>query len=370
MKAYIIAVGIFFFIGYHVLPLPVYHSKLFFIVGLIVPYFITRLLPHRPESQEVARPVSAPPSQTTTERNAWPPHTADLLYPVSLPTMADLAIDGHADPRALLYSIRYISPTSKRPFSSDALDARDFGGSKDARRFLIRNGLIREISATRSLAELYSKEELRAFLRERGLPVTGSKDQLSDRLLSIGFRPEKKRRKQYELTDAGRALIEEHASDWNAAVRSATFSIKQGDYDSSISAYRNYDNRWGFVHTSGKNHTIFANFDVPFSRFDFIAFYPMRELHNSADFKKSLRACLIAGLMRGEQERIELALCFKDVCNEQIICPDIVDYFCMDDFDDASGAAIRSAMQRNVEEDSDYTLQYYISRVLRLSRQA
>lgn len=370
MKAYIIAVVIFFFIGYHVLPLSVYHSKLFFIVGLVVPYFITKLL-RQSENQKAAHPVSTPPPPAPAERSAWPPHTADLLYPVSLPTMADLAGDDHRDPRALLYSIRYISPTGKRSFSSDALDACDFGGSKDARRFLIRGGLIREISVTRSLVELYSKDELQAFLRERGLPVKGNKEQLSDRLLSSGFQPEKKRRrKRYELTDAGRALIEEHATDRNAAIRSATLSIRQGDYDSAISAYRDYDSRWGFVHTSGKNHTIFANFDVPFSRFDFIAFYPMRELRNSADFKKSLRACLIAGLMRGEQERIELGFCFRDICSEEIVCPKIVDNYSMDAYGGGVGKIVKDAMQKNADEDSRYVLEYYIARVLYLSRQA
>lgn len=55
----------------------------------------------------------------------------------------------------------------------------------------------------------------------------------------------------------------------------------------------------------------------------------MRELCNSEDFRRTLRACLIAGLMRGEQERTELAFRFKEVCQEQIVCPGIVDLFTM-----------------------------------------
>ena len=95
----------------------------------------------------------------------------------------------------------------------------------------------------------------------------------------------------------------------------------------------------------------------------------MRELRNSADFKKSLRACLIAGLMRGEQERIELGFCFRDICSEEIVCPKIVDDYSMDAYGGV-GKIVRDAMQKNADEDSRYVLEYYIARVLYLSRQA
>jgi len=36
-------------------------------------------------------------------------------------------------------------------------------------------------------------------------------------------------------------------------------------YSGAISAYRSFDDKWGFVHTSGKEHTIFANCDIPFT---------------------------------------------------------------------------------------------------------
>ncbi|MBP3633618.1 MAG: SAP domain-containing protein [Oscillospiraceae bacterium] len=300
------------------------------------------------------------------------PHTADLLYPAPLVRFEELADGGHSDPRALYYAIRYISPHGKRPFSTDALSGLDFGRNSDALRLLVRLGYIREISAARSLAELYSKDELQAFLRERGLPVKGNKAQLSERLHKSGFCPteKKRRRKQYELTDAGRALIEEHDADKSDIILDATLAIKQSDYSGAISAYRDYDSRWGFVHTSGKNHTIFAHYDVPFSRFDFLAHYSMRELQNSSDFRDALRACLIAGLMRGEQESVELAHCFREVCHEQIVCPNITHYFSMDDFDYGTAAAIRASMERNAAADSRCVLEYYISRILYMSRRA
>lgn len=300
------------------------------------------------------------------------PHTVDLLYPAPLVHFEELADNGHSDPRALYYAIHYLSPHGKRPFISDSLSGLDFGRNSDALRHLVRHGLIQEISAPHYLAELYSREELQTLLRDRGLPVKGNKAQLSDRLHKSGFKPteKKRRRKQYELTETGRKLIEDHAKDKNAVILDATHAIKRSDYSSAISAYRDYDSRWGFVHTSGKNHTIFAHYDIPFSRFDFLARYPMRELQNSADFRDTLRACLIAGLMRGEQDGTELAECFCEACHEQIVCPNITRYFSMEDFNDGTAAAIRSAMEQNATADSRITLAYYISRALYLSRRA
>lgn len=153
-------------------------------------------------------------------------------------------------------------------------------------------------------------------------------------------------------------------------IRRATLALKEQDYPGAVAAYRDHDSRWGYVHPSGKAHTIFASYDVPFRRLDFLAGYPMRELYNSEDFHRTLRACLIAGLMRGEQERTELAFRFKEVCQEQIVCPGVLDLFATDDFDRSTAAAMRAAMEQNVAADSDFTLEYYISHVLYLSRRA
>ena len=173
-----------------------------------------------------------------------------------------------------------------------------------------------------------------------------------------------------ELTASGSALIAAHGVNLSEAIRRATLALKEPDYPGAVAAYRDYDSRWGYVHPSGKTHTIFASYDVPFRRLDFLAGYPMRELCNSEDFRRTLRACLIAGLMRGEQERTELAFRFKEVCQEQIVCPGIVDLFTMDDFDGSTAAAMREAMEQNVAAGSDFALEYYISHVLYLSRRA
>ena len=300
-----------------------------------------------------------PPARVNSSGSV--PHTADLLYPAVLPAFSEIAAGEHRDPRAVFYTIRFMDPQRSRPFTPDVLDASDFGSKAEARRALVRRGFVQNADAGRTLSVFYSKDALKDLLRKRGLPVGGTKEQQAARLLADGFRISPSRR-LLELTASGSALI--------AAIRWATLALKEQDYPGAVAAYRDHDSRWGYVHPSGKAHTIFASYDVPFSRLDFIAGCPMRELYNSEDFRRTLRACLIAGLMRGEPERTELAFRFKEVCQEQIVCPGVLDLFATDDFDRSTAAAMRAAMEQNVAADSDFTLEYYISHVLYLSRRA
>lgn len=308
-----------------------------------------------------------PPARVSSSGSI--PHTADLLYPAVLPAFAEIAAGEHNDPRAVFYTIRFMDPQHSRPFTPDTLDASDFGSKAEARRALVRRGFVQNADAGRTLSVFYSKDTLKDLLRKRGLPVGGTKEQQAARLLADGFRISPSRR-LLELTASGSALIASHGADLTKAIRRATLALKEQDYPGSVAAYRDHDSRWGYVHPSGKAHTIFASYDVPFRRLDFLAGYPMRELYNSEDFRRTLRACLIAGLMRGEQERTELAFRFKEVCQEQIVCPGVLDLFTMDDFDRSTSAAMRAAMEQNVSADSDFTLEYYISHVLYLSRRA
>lgn len=308
-----------------------------------------------------------PPARVSSSGSI--PHTADLLYPAVLPAFAEIAAGEHNDPRAVFYTIRFMDPQHSRPFTPDTLDASDFGSKAEARRALVRRGFVQNADAGRTLSVFYSKDTLKDLLRKRGLPVGGTKEQQAARLLADGFRISPSRR-PLELTASGSALIASHGADLTNAIRRATLALKEQDYPGAVAAYRDHDSRWGYVHPSGKAHTIFASYDVPFRRLDFLAGYPMRELYNSEDFRRTLRACLIAGLMRGEQERTELAFRFKEVCQEQIVCPGVLDLFTMDDFDRSTSAAMRAAMEQNVSADSDFTLEYYISHVLYLSRRA
>ena len=284
-----------------------------------------------------------PPARVNSSGSV--PHTADLLYPAVLPAFSEIAAGEHRDPRAVFYTIRFMDPQRSRPFTPDVLDASDFGSKAEVRRVLVRRGFVQNADAGQTLSVLYTKDAMKELLRKRGLSVGGTKEQQAARLLADGV-------------------------NLSEAIRRATLALKEPDYPGAVAAYRDYDSRWGYVHPSGKTHTIFASYDVPFHRLDFLAGYPMRELCNSENFRRTLRACLIAGLMRGEQERTELAFRFKEVCQEQIVCPGIVDLFTMDDFDGSTAAAMREAMEQNVAADSDFTLEYYISHVLYLSRRA
>lgn len=298
------------------------------------------------------------------------PHTKDLMYPDILPRFDEIAEGGHRDPRAAVYTMLLLNLNRKRPFSDEELSALDFGGGQKAFYVLAKKGLIREIDRGREILSIYSKDELKGFLRERRLPVGGRKAELAERLLGDGFKIDRRkhRHRLFEVTENGAGAIGEYRSDEKRAILLATNALQEGDFSGAISAYRGFDSKWGFAHTSGKNHTIFAHYDIPFSRFTFIMRYPMRELKNSDDFKNALRACLFAGLMRGCQDRGELANCFEEVCHEPIRCPGIVKYFKFGDFDDEDRDCILAAMRENTALDHRYVLEYYISRVMYLSR--
>lgn len=299
------------------------------------------------------------------------PHTPHLFYPAILPRFDEIADGGHADPRALVYALSLLDPHRKKPFSCEELNALDFGngkaGERKACQMLLEKGLIRSLDRDRALAELHTIQELKDLLRQRGLPISGNKPVLVKRLSDSGFKISARdyRYRFLELTESGVWKIEESRSDEKQAFFLAVHALKEGDYSGAVSAYRSFDGKWGFVHTSGKNHTIFAHYDVPFSQFDFIAEYPMRELQNSDDFKATLRACLIAGLMGKGCPRY-----VGEAFQEPIQCPHVVDLYKYGHFEDGVNPSAISAMQENVESDSSYVLQYYISHIMYLSRQA
>lgn len=303
------------------------------------------------------------------------PHTFDLMYPAILLRFDELAEEGHLNPRAVIYPILHLDPLRKRPFSTGDLSALDFGegkgGEKAAYRVLLEKGLIRELPPEKLLASLYTCDKLRDLLHKRKLAVRGNKSELIERLLGSGFRVDKRSccHMLFELTETGAGMIAQYGFDVRRAILFATNALKEADCSAAISAYRGFDSKWGFIHVSGKSHTIFAHYDIPFSRFEFIASYPMYELNNSDDFKIALRSCLIAGLMRGCYDRRELADCFNDICCEQIQCPGTVGYYAQGQFDDVLDEYALSAMRENIASYSRYTLEYYISRVLHLNRQ-
>ena len=228
-------------------------------------------------------------------------------------------------------------------------------------------------ASTETLLSLCTVVELKSFLRARKLPVSGRKSVLIERLVNNGF---KVRRREYrymlfEFTDLGAGIVRQYYSDRCLAFLRAVYALIDGDYSGAISALRGFDNKWGFSHSSGKKHTIFAHFDVPFGQFEFIAKYPMRELQNTENFKSTFRSYLIASLMCGVHTPYGAEL-VEELCHEQIRCPRIVDYYArsMTLGELMENKDMLSAMRENVASDNSYVLEYYVSRVMYLSRRS
>lgn len=334
------------------------------IISLLKTFFV-----EKPLIAPVENPATKPTSVCSISTNSIP-DSKELTYPNALPHFEELARSGHTDLRAVIYTMLQLDLQRKKTFSPEKLNTQDFGESEKAYQILLENELIQEPSTVKALAELYTQEELKSLLHNRNLPVKGNKTVLSERLLHSGFTIDirKYRNNLFEITEKGINAIKEYRSDEKRAIFLAVNSLKEANYSEAISAYHAFDSKWGFVHTSGRNHTIFADYWIPQSRFSFIANYPMDELHNSDDFKNTLRSCIIACLMCGHKERWEIADCFLDICTEPICCPNIIDcYSQTDDLHILSSSAL-TKMQENVRADNRYTLEYYISHVKYLSK--
>lgn len=288
----------------------------------------------------------------------------ELLYPEVLPSFQKLAADGHRDKRALAYAFRFIDPKRKRPVTPQDLDAGDFASEREAMQTLVNNGLAREVTCNEAMEYLYTVDAIKKLLRERGLPVGGNKACLIERLQNSGYKTDGRKYKNrlFRLTPSASELLEEMKADEADAISRAENALRSLDYKAAANVYRVFDKKWGFAHASGKRHTIFAHCDIPCSKFRFIENYPMIELHNTDDFKRDLRACLLAGLMRGSQNSVGLVIDFKRICGEKINCPGLLNLF---DYD----REVLQEMRKQIEFSGDNALEYYISHVLYLSRE-
>lgn len=291
------------------------------------------------------------------------PSMKELLYPAKVPTFEKLAEEKHTDQRALIYTISKLDRGRKRPFSDEEICYKDFEKKGNAYSALKKAGLIRPLDINEELETRFTRNELAALAREQGLHNSGTKQVLANRLAGSGYKIDRRkyRGRLFRLTELGLDAVTICSSDRQAAITCATVALKEADYKGAITAYREYDSKWGFVHTSGKIHTVFACYDIPCSQFLFIENYPMRELRNTENFKRTLRACLLAGFMRGCQERWELTCEFKEICNEEINCPRLLSLFNYE-------PVVLENMRQQVEYSSDNALEYYISHLLYLSR--
>jgi len=303
----------------------------------------------------------APKPKTNTACNL--PSAKCLFYPVSLPTFEDIDKNEHADNRALIYAVCNTDAGRKRPFSVEELNAGDFKTKNTAYRLLKKKGYVEPLTKAEEIEHTLLKDEIIAALLERGYSSKGRKQKLAELLASTDYKIDRRKSGQlFKFTDAGKQTIEEHGRDRQDAIRRAITALKEFNYQGAIDAYRDYDKKWGFAHASGKKHTIFAHYDVSMEQFGFITSYPFWGVRNSDDYKKTLRGCLLAGLMRGCQERYVLRYEVEAICSEKFDYPGLLSIF---DYD----KEVIDNMRGQIEFDPGSALEYYISHVLYLSRQ-
>lgn len=301
---------------------------------------------------------------TTVKAPERKPDIKALLYPGELPTFQTLAENDHKDKRAIVY-IFYRSKINKRTaFTIDDLyNGRDIGTEKEAYKELKAQGMIRSLDRVEILEDQYTQDDLKKLLKERGLTVGGKKHEQAQRLIDSGYKPEREGKRKFAFTEQAKQLVSEKETDRRRAISKAADALKTLGYAEAISAYREYDDKWGFVHTSGKKHTIFAHFDIPYKSFQFFEKYPMRELQNSEEYKRTLRGVLIAGLMRGCREEWELEYDMWNITREPLDCPKLLTMF-----RGYSREALEN-MGEQIKADNRNALAYYISHMEYLNRQ-
>lgn len=298
--------------------------------------------------------------------------TDNLMYPGALTSFEELSSGGHEDPRALVHILSYLNWDRKMPFTMGDLYAPDFDSDKQAFQYLIERNMIESLTQAEEIEVSHSRDELVEKLLEQGLATGGKKKRLAERLVNSGYKIDRRkfRKKYFRVTEHGKDMIQQRIADRQEAINAAVRSIKRKDYATAVLAYRKFDSKWGFLHPSGEAYTIFADFDVDRSRFVFLQRYPMPEINNSPEFKNTLRACMIAGLMRGEQTGHGVADNVMALTQEQIRCDDVVKLYESGEYTLREGTEkfVYATMRENAEQDNRYILSYYISHILYLAR--
>lgn len=301
---------------------------------------------------------------TVVKQPTKKPDVKMLLYPGELPTVQMLSENNHEDQRALVYVFYREKIDKRKTFTLDNLYyGQDIGTEKEVYRELKKRGLIRNLDGVELLEDKYTQDDLKKLLKERGLAVGGKKHEQAQRLIDSGYKPEIRGKKKFTFTEQAKQLAKDKETDRQQAIAKAVESLKSMDYDGAVAAYREFDSKWGFVHTSGKKHTIFAHFDIPYKSFQFFEKYPMRELQNSEEYKKTLRGVLIAGLMRGCREEWELEYDMWNITREPIDCPKLLTMF------RGYSREVLENMGEQIKADNRNALTYYISHMEYLNRQ-
>lgn len=183
---------------------------------------------------------------------------SNFSLPAPLPSYKDIAEQGHQDPILLLYVIfRRSTFTSK-----DLEEYREMlGGVKPAIDQLIKLKWISELSPHKVIKNDYTVEELKVFLQTHDLKVSGTKDELVDRLLSnVPYEKFRKKRapRKYEITSAGIDEISKKREMEFAAYHFAIKAISEGKYLDAKAELDKFDSQYGFSRPNGKVHTFFV----------------------------------------------------------------------------------------------------------------
>lgn len=186
--------------------------------------------PSSPIKPQAVQPTAQAQPKAPEVRKAYTaPSMKELLYPAEVPTFAELAEGKHKDPRALIYTIGNLDPERKRPFAEDDISYLDFGRKSSAYSALKKAGLIEPLTPSEEIEKALTKDELLALVRERGLPDTGKKRALADRLAGSGYKLNRRKTggHLFRLTETGAGIVTVCRNDKRAAINRAIAALKE-----------------------------------------------------------------------------------------------------------------------------------------------
>lgn len=181
------------------------------------------------------------------------------ISPEELIPFKTIAEHKHEDLRAAVYTFSCLEIQRRKPFSETELNAGDFsGGTREAYSVLKMIGMVQELSDAELLKEQHTAIELKEMAKEKGISVQGTKAEIVARLQKAGYKLDKRkyRKKLFRFSEKAVKALEELRSDERKAITCAIQALKYGNYAEAVVAYRQFDRKWGFVHTSEKTHNI------------------------------------------------------------------------------------------------------------------
>jgi len=297
-----------------------------------------------------------------------------FTLPGELISCQKIIMYNHNDKRVLIH---YLTKFDNKSLSDMVPYAEsEIGNLDDAVKLLIGLGWIEKCNTEENIIQEYTSAKLKKIIESNGIKPRGNKkeDILKNALEQIPISKFKLSRiDRYKLSNKGHAELNYRTTDFMSAVKKARNYILQSDYNAAISAFDDFDKKWGFVRSGGdKNYTIFVdNKRNSVTRFEFILNHPMNELKNTDSFKNELRAFLFVFLMNGENAIYRIENDFVECHVEKIVWPKWKEYYQNTEFETEAGNSreeIMKVMEQRVNDSPEGLLRYYISKILYESR--